>query len=65
MKFAHEKFCKDILTVYDNLSKGVEHSTANKSQELAPEVKTVVEGMEMTLKTLDDVSILHKMINWE
>lgn len=54
LKLAAEPFCKDILPVYDALSKGVEHAT--KDEELSAEkMGNVVEGMEMTLEKLNSI----------
>lgn len=48
-KFALEKFVNDMLPVADNLERAVESSKAD-----GVEMATVVEGVELTLKTLID-----------
>ncbi len=48
-KFGVEKFINDMLPVADNLERAIEASTAE-----GVEVSSVVEGVELTLKTLVD-----------
>ena len=46
-KFALEKFVNDMLPVADNLERAIESSNAEGA-----EIKTLVEGVELTLKSL-------------
>ncbi len=48
-KFGVEKFINDMLPVADNLERAIEASTAE-----GVEVSSVIEGVELTLKTLVD-----------
>ena len=50
-KFALERFANDLLPVVDNLERAVESSTGAD----ADGIKAVVEGVELTLKSLVDV----------
>lgn len=49
-KFALEKFSSDLLPVIDNLERGLELADRNN-----PELAAMVEGIELTLKSLLDV----------
>jgi molecular chaperone GrpE len=55
-KFGLEKFVNDILPVADNLERAIE---AAKSE--SADMKTVVEGVELTLKSLKDGLSRHKV----
>ena len=50
-KFALERFANDLLPVVDNLERAVEASTGSDAEGIA----AVVEGVELTLKSLIDV----------
>ncbi|AEW44411.1 Hsp70 co-chaperone [Serratia symbiotica str. 'Cinara cedri'] len=49
-KFALEKFSGDLLSVLDNLGRAIEMADKNN-----PELTSMIEGVELTLKTLQDV----------
>ena len=50
-KFALERFANDLLPVVDNLERALEASTGSDAEGIA----AVVEGVELTLKSLVDV----------
>ena len=50
-KFALERFANDLLPVVDNLERALEASTGSDAEGIA----AVVEGVELTLKSLIDV----------
>ena len=50
-KFALERFAQDLLPVVDNLERALEASAGSEGEGLS----AVVEGVELTLKSLVDV----------
>ena len=54
-KFALERFANDLLPVVDNLERALEASTGSDAEGIA----AVVEGVELTLKSLVDVLAKH------
>ncbi len=55
-KFGVEKFVSDLLPVADNLERSIDAAKAEGA-----ELATVIEGVELTLKTLADSLVRHKV----
>jgi len=55
-KFGNEKFVNDMLPVADNLERSIQAASAD-----GVEIASVVEGIELTLKTLSDALGRHKV----
>jgi len=58
MKFAHKKFAKEILSVYDDLQRALDHMPKNLVEE-QPEIKQLVQGIEMTKNNVEMVYSRH------
>jgi len=48
-------FARDILTVVDNLSRALEHLPADARASADPQIKSVIEGVELTARELEAV----------
>ncbi|MEM8563680.1 MAG: nucleotide exchange factor GrpE [Pseudomonadota bacterium] len=56
-KFALEQFAKDLLAVVDNMERGLEAAAEQEGEA----VKSIAEGVELTLKSLLDVLKKHQV----
>jgi len=52
LKYAHKKFAKDVLSVYDDLQRALDHIPKNLVQE-HDDIKKLVEGIQMTQGNLE------------
>jgi molecular chaperone GrpE len=57
--YAVEKFARDLLAVSDNLSRGLEHISAETRAMLPDDVRSMIEGVELTQKELVAVMARH------
>lgn len=60
--YAIESFARDLLDVSDNLSRALDALPEDKRAELSPEGKSLLEGVEMTQKTLHAALTRHKVV---
>lgn len=60
--YAIESFARDLLDVSDNLSRALDALPEDKRAELSPEGKSLLEGVEMTQKTLHAALARHKVV---
>lgn len=57
--YAVEKFARDLLAVSDNLSRGLEHISPETLAMLPDDVRSMIEGVELTQKELVAVMARH------
>ncbi|MEO1028049.1 MAG: nucleotide exchange factor GrpE [Pseudomonadota bacterium] len=60
--YAVESFARDLLEVSDNLSRALDALTDEKRAELSPEGKSLLEGVEMTQKSLHAIFARNKVV---
>ena len=60
--YAVESFARDLLEVSDNLSRALDALPEDKRAELSPEGKSLLEGVEMTQKSLHAAFARHKVV---
>ncbi|WP_394203491.1 nucleotide exchange factor GrpE [Marinagarivorans algicola] len=60
-KFALEKFVNDMLPVVDNLERSIEAAKGEQTQGEQSHIETLIEGVDLTLKSLVDALKRHNV----